>query len=103
MTPEQAETLTLAGNEGHIQLVLRNGADQATGKTPGRETAELFGFRKNKPEPSERSAVPRPRTAGVPSAPPARPIAVADEIVVIRGNQRTVEVVAAPKSPEGTH
>ena len=29
VTPEQAETLTLAGNEGRIQLVLRNSSDQA--------------------------------------------------------------------------
>ncbi len=103
VTPEQAETLTLAGSEGHIQLVLRNGADQATGKTPGRETAELFGFRKHKPEVSEKAAVPRPRLAEVASALPARPVAVADEIVVIRGNQRTVEVVGATKSAEGAN
>ncbi len=103
VTPEQAETLTLAGSEGHIQLVLRNGADQATPKTSGRETAELFGFRKNKPEPSEK-AVARPRSAAkVASAPPARPVAATDEIVVIRGNQRTVEVVGATKSPEGAN
>ena len=31
VTPEQAETLTLAGGEGRIQLVLRNSSDQALG------------------------------------------------------------------------
>src|SRR5262245_38428855 len=31
--PEQAETLTLAGNEGKIQLVLRNSSDQTIEKT----------------------------------------------------------------------
>jgi len=105
VTPEQAETLTLAGNEGHIQLVLRNGADQVTEKTPGRETAELFGFRKNKPEPTENAAPPpRHRAAPQPAAgPPARPAPVADEVVVFRGNQRTVEVVGATKSPEGAN
>jgi len=103
VTPEQAETLTLAGNEGHIQLVLRNGGDQAIGKTPGSETSELFGFRKNRPEPSEK-AVSRPRTtATVAFTPRAQPIAVAEEIVVIRGNQRTVEVVGATKLPEGAN
>lgn len=104
VTPEQAETLTLAGNEGHIQLVLRNGADQAIGKTPGRETAELFGFHRNKPETPERVVAPRIRAAQAATpAPPVRPVAVADEIVVIRGNQRTVEVVGATKSPEGAN
>jgi pilus assembly protein CpaB len=103
VTPEQAETLTLAGNEGHIQLVLRNGADQATEKTPGRETADLFGIRKNKPDPSERAVAPRSKPAVVVSAPTARPVAVVDEIVMIRGNQRTVEFVTAPKSREGAN
>jgi len=105
VTPEQAETLTLAGNEGHIQLVLRNGADQATEKTPGRETAELFGFRRNKPEPSEKAAAPpRPKAAAPqPAAAAPRPVETADEVVVIRGNQRTVEVVGVSKSPEGSN
>jgi len=35
-TPEQAETLTLAGNEGRVQLVLRNSSDQKIEKTKGR-------------------------------------------------------------------
>ncbi|MBI5085740.1 MAG: Flp pilus assembly protein CpaB, partial [Acidobacteria bacterium] len=33
VTPPQAELLTLAGNEGRIQLVLRNGGDQNIEKT----------------------------------------------------------------------
>ena len=104
VTPEQAETLTLAGNEGHIQLVLRNGTDQATEKTSGRETAELFGFRTNKAVQPERVAPPRPRAAPPqPAAAPAHPAPVAEEVVMIRGNQRTVEVVGATKSPEGAN
>jgi len=104
VTPEQAETLTLAGNEGHIQLVLRNGADQLTERTPGRETAELFGLRKSKPEPAERAAVPRARAAiaPLPVAPP-HPAAALDEVVMIRGNQRTVEAVSATKPVEGAN
>ena len=105
VTPDQAETLTLAGNEGHIQLVLRNGADQATEKTPGRETAELFGFHKNKPEVSEKRSTPPHAKAAVvqPASTPAQPVGVADEVVVIRGNQRTVEVVGETRPPEGAN
>src|SRR5262249_44108612 len=35
VTPEQAETLTLAANEGRIQLVLRNPTDEKTQKPAG--------------------------------------------------------------------
>jgi pilus assembly protein CpaB len=104
VTPEQAETLTLAGNEGRIQLVLRNGADQGTEKTPGRETGDLFGFHKNKVEEPAKVPAPRPRALAVPvpvaAAPPA---AVPDEVVMIRGIQRTVEAVGTKKSPEGSN
>src|SRR5579871_4134293 len=50
-TPDQAEILTLANSEGHIQLVLRNGSDQTVEKTKGIQVASLFGDRPHpKPE-----------------------------------------------------
>src|SRR5579862_200301 len=45
VTPEQAETLTLAGSDGRIQLVLRNSSDQAISKTAGRLVSELYNRR----------------------------------------------------------
>jgi pilus assembly protein CpaB len=99
VTPEQAEILTLAGNEGRIQLVLRNGSDQASQKTPGRDTRELYGFRTSD---VEKVVAPRPKPAIVaPAKVPERP--VRDEVVMIRGNLRTVEVVGVQKSPEGAN
>jgi len=104
VTPEQAEVLTLAGNEGRIQLVLRNGADQVMPKTPGRDLAELYGFRKNKLDPSsEKPPVAKARAAPAPAAAPVHPAPVVEEIVVIRGNQKTVEIVGLKKTPEGTN
>jgi pilus assembly protein CpaB len=94
VTPEQAETLTLAGTEGRIQLVLRNSSDQTVQKTSGREVAELYGVRGQPPPPAARPAPP-PKLA--PAAAPAPPPRLTDEIVVIRGNQRTVEVVGVKK------
>jgi pilus assembly protein CpaB len=95
VTPEQAETLTLAGNEGRIQLVLRNSSDQAMEKTPGSNVNALYGGRA-RVVPKQADATPRPAArvkpvvvAAAPPPPPAAP----PEIVVIRGNQRTVEVV----------
>ena len=94
-TPEQAETLTLANNEGRIQLVLRNGSDQTIEKPPGREVAELYGGRAVR-KPASDAPAPRPRprpvetvAAVAPPPPPPPP----DQIVVIRGTQKSVEVV----------
>jgi pilus assembly protein CpaB len=97
--PEQAETLTLAGSDGHIQLVLRNSSDQTVEKTPGRYITELYGGHKNAPAPAKTEAPrPRPRPVVVAQAPPPPPAAPApppppDQVVVIRGTTRTVEVI----------
>ena len=60
--PEQAETLTLAGSDGQIQLVLRNSSDQTIEKTPGRFVTELYNGHKPEPvkaEPTLRNRGPR--------------------------------------------
>jgi pilus assembly protein CpaB len=43
VTPSQAEILSLASNETHIQLVLRNPTDTELAKTPGTMMSDLFG------------------------------------------------------------
>ena len=102
VSPEQAETLTLAGNEGRIQLVLRNSSDRSMEKTPGTNTGLLFSGRTRAPRsdpdnPSKatRSAAFRPKPSAV-AAPSASTIAQAPppEVIVIRGNQRSVEIVS---------
>jgi pilus assembly protein CpaB len=42
VTPQQAEVLSLASNETHIQLVLRNPLDTQLGTPPGTGMAQLF-------------------------------------------------------------
>jgi pilus assembly protein CpaB len=99
VNPEQAEILTLAGNEGRVQLVLRDSGDQEIHKTPGSEVAALYGRGVPAPKPAGNVAPrarPRPpavQAAAVVAPPPPPP--PPPEVVVIRGNQRTVEVVAA--------
>jgi pilus assembly protein CpaB len=95
-TPEQAETLTLANNEGRIQLVLRNGSDQTIEKTAGREIAELYGGHAARKKAPEAAPAPRPRprpietyVTAAPPPPPPPP----DQIIVIRGTTKSVEVV----------
>ncbi|HEX3967205.1 MAG TPA: Flp pilus assembly protein CpaB [Edaphobacter sp.] len=43
VSPEQAEMLSLASNETHIQLVLRNPLDTKVDPPPGTAMAQLFG------------------------------------------------------------
>ncbi len=102
VSPEQAETLTLANNEGHIQLVLRNGSDQTIEKPPGRELDDLYGRRgRRQKAAADPLDAPKLRVlrrevitpAPPPSPPPPPP---PDQIVVIRGTQKSVETV-------GTH
>lgn len=99
--PEQAETLTLAGSDGHIQLVLRNSSDQTVEKTPGRYVSELYNGHRPPPTAAPVKAEaprPRPRPVVVAQAPPPPVAAPApppppDQVVVIRGTQRTVEII----------
>ncbi len=102
VTPAQAETMTLAGNEGRVQLVLRNGSDQTIETTPGRVASELYGGVR-RPRTDESSAAARPRakpviTVAAPPPPPPPAPPPPDEVVVIRGTAKTVEVVGLNRS-----
>jgi pilus assembly protein CpaB len=101
-TPDQAETLTLANNEGRIQLVLRNGSDQTIEKPPGREISELYGLHVHK-KPAADAPAPRPRTrvVNVVSTAPPPPPPPPDQIIVIRGTTKSVEVVGVTKPGDG--
>jgi pilus assembly protein CpaB len=98
VTPTDAETLTLANGEGRLQLILRNSSDEGVEKTPGRYVAELYGgaHRQTAAAPAPKAAAPRKLVAVAP--PVVMPIAPAappppDQIVVIRGNLKTVETI----------
>jgi pilus assembly protein CpaB len=80
VTPEQAETLSLASNETRIQLVLRNPLDTEPAKVPGTQMAALFG----------NPAPPKPATA------PSRPRMVT---VAVKDAERTPEKVIIPLPP----
>ncbi|HEV2199445.1 MAG TPA: Flp pilus assembly protein CpaB [Bryobacteraceae bacterium] len=99
-SPDQAELLTLAGIDGKIQLVLRNSSDTSMEKTAGRVVSELYGNRKPvkaDPAPAKPFA-PKPAPVVAQAAPPPPPVVVApppppDQIVMIRGTQKTVEII----------
>ncbi len=98
VSPAQAEALTLANSEGHIQLVLRNSTDQKVAATPGRRLRELYAIDGPAREPAPNTAVAPPlathRRAALPPAEPVvvpAPAPAPEEIVMIRGNQKTIE------------
>jgi pilus assembly protein CpaB len=109
VTPAQAEILTLASNEGKVQLVLRNGGDQNIETTTGTNSIALYGpmarmrtvnsgegeVPSDEPRPVRRRPVVREVMELPPPPPPAR---VSDEIVVIRGTKKDTETVAVKKS-----
>jgi pilus assembly protein CpaB len=78
VTPQQAEMLSLAGNQTTIQLVLRNPLDTDIAKTNGSALAQLFH-------------------PGAPLSPPARPALIGHGALPIRP---TAPPAAIPPSPK---
>lgn len=84
VTPEQAEILSLASNQTHIQLVLRNPLDTDTTKTPGVAMTNLFSDGKPQPKPAVHRPAPTPAVAT-----PVAPHVFLVE--VLNGNKRSEE------------
>jgi pilus assembly protein CpaB len=63
VTPEQAESLSLASNQTKIQLVLRNPLDQQVSQPPGMAMETLFADKNAAPHPTgTRHSAPKPAT-----------------------------------------
>jgi pilus assembly protein CpaB len=92
VNPDQAEVLSLAGNETRIQLVLRNPLDQKTADTKGTAVAELFGRAPARVQPA---AHPREAAVRVVQAPPPPPPPAVVEI--ISGTKRVQASFAGEK------
>jgi pilus assembly protein CpaB len=84
VTPEQAETLSLATNQVTIRLVLRNPLDTKTEPVAGTDTANLFADPNAPPVKPQKAAVKRP------AAPPAF------SIEVLNGSKQSEEKFASP-------
>lgn len=86
VSPDDAQKLTLAGNQGHIQLTLRNPVDTRQEDLHSVKTDALY---KNVSAPAPVASAPRPKgkkaaTTPVPTAPAVY------EIEVIRGEKKDV-------------
>jgi pilus assembly protein CpaB len=85
VTPEQAESLSLAGNQVRIQLVLRNPLDTKIAEVPGTAMGTLFAGRNAAP------AMPRSEKMSVHKAAPR-----AISIEVINGSKRSEQQFSSP-------
>jgi pilus assembly protein CpaB len=93
VTPQEAERLAVAVNQGSIQLVLRGYGDPDSVKTRGASTSDVLSQLGSAPErspepprPAVRRPVPQPRPAAPPpvaSAPPPKPDSLT--VTVFRG------------------
>jgi pilus assembly protein CpaB len=94
VTPEQAETLTLASSQGRIQMALRNQLDTLPIKTNGARVSALFG--------PVRAAQP-PQVLGLrrSTATPREAPAATQETIVegFRGGERTLTRFTRPVPP----
>lgn len=89
VSPEDAERVALAQNEGRITLTLRNPLDTETASTPGAKMASLLGTQ------TDNTPVPRALARQKATVVPAPPAAVSRIYTVeaIRGAKRTEEII----------
>jgi pilus assembly protein CpaB len=90
VTPDQAEALSLASNETHIQLVLRNPLDNQVAKPTGTAVAELF------------SHGGQPKPVAVYHAPAAKVVPTSHTylVEVFNGSKRTETKFASGEEPK---
>jgi pilus assembly protein CpaB len=81
VTPEQANKLTMASNNGRIHLALRNTIDRKLAEPPPVYMSSLLGA---KPQPAPATKAKPKKVAAPPSAAPPPPVVVE----VIRGEKR---------------
>jgi pilus assembly protein CpaB len=102
VSPEDAQLIGLAGNQGQILLTLRNPLDTAPTNIPGSRTANLSGGSVPAPPPAPATTdapatAPRPRRAATPPPPPppapAPEVKKPNSVQFIRGAKVTEEVI----------
>jgi pilus assembly protein CpaB len=97
VTPEQAEKLALASNEGKLQLVMRNQIDQGDTQTTGMDKRRLLSGESAMPVPDPGSLKSeQPKTEAKPASAPRRTRVRTESYVDI---QPIAPVSAAPAPP----
>ena len=91
VTPDDAERIALASNQGSIMLTLRNPLDREPTKTQGVRTAALLGA--PAPAPVVKATNTGRRVAARPAAPVAPPEPKAYTVETVRGGKKAEEVI----------
>ena len=99
VNPNEAEALTLANNEGHIQLVLRNSVDQQISHTSGRQTHELFGSPAGD-APVQASVMPPPAVRTTRPVARKTEIARSAEVMATEIRPAAIKAAALPAKPD---
>jgi len=102
VTPAQAEILSLASNETHIQLVLRNPIDTGVSRPPGMILSDLFGKTRDPQEVPAPSASLRGRTPATHPAPPLIAIPAVRKVYTIQISNGSVHSQVEFTQPAGT-
>ncbi|HEX8921568.1 MAG TPA: RcpC/CpaB family pilus assembly protein, partial [Pyrinomonadaceae bacterium] len=101
VTPEQAEKLALAANEGKLQLIMRNSTDQGDSQTTGINKRSLLSGERATPIPdpgSLKSEQPAPK----PTAPAPRRMRVMADPVPAPVQAPAATTPAAPPPPRNS-
>jgi hypothetical protein len=101
VTPEQAEKLVLAANEGKLQLVMRNYSDNEDTTTTGADKNKLLrGDNVNpEPPPPSESQTEKPKTQWVKHSPVVKPKAEkpAAPAASAQQNKNSIELIEGSK------
>jgi pilus assembly protein CpaB len=92
VTPQQAETLSLASNEMRIQLVLRNPLDKGLAQTQGIAVANLFAGASGPPPVQRAIEYGRERIS--------RPVTPRNAVIAVHSEPILVEVINGTKRTE---
>ena len=101
VTPEQAEKLVLAANEGKLQLVMRNYSDEENADTTGADKNKLLRGDNVNPEPPPPSEIQteKPKTQWVKHTPVVKPKAEkpAAPAASAQQNKNSIELIEGSK------
>lgn len=102
VTPEQAEKLVLAANEGKLQLVMRNYSDDEDTTTSGADKNKLLRGDNINPEPAPPSASEpeKPKVNWVKHTPVVKPRPEKPEAAVTAPPKKSVELIEGSKRRE---